>query len=446
MGIFGFKNKNDIVPKEKHLKGFVTKFDNVKNVKINAKLVVPNGYTFVIGKKGKALDKFDCGEHYLTFATLPIMCRKFHIDDPKKTKEKKEFPADFYFIETGIQQGEFETYRKVDMGTKAYGLFSTKVYGTYTYKVSDAKEFLQSLLNEYDYIKTGEAEELLSTWVNEAVVKELENQNFMINDVLANSPIIAESLKLKLSKLFSVAGLELLEIKITKYKLPKKYSKLLQEAKIDEIENENQQKEVPESQETNLPDNLEQESNATNVKIQQTPSQTIKEQDAPNLQNQESIGYGIDEDVAEAHKLLQEFGIEENVVANNTEDGYVMQSDSQNLNCEEVDINNQKTDIGLEIADAEINEGVKTSDSCETKNKYVPFGNFSFDENLNTQDVLSAKKKAKEKTFVDLSLNELYTNKTNTKRCLGCGTENHIDANHCILCGENFNKGDEYDN
>ena len=64
-----------------------------------------------------------------------------------------------YLVDLGLRAAEFKTYRKVEMGTKAYGIFKAHVFGVYSYRVVNVREFLQSLLNQYDYIKTGEAEE-----------------------------------------------------------------------------------------------------------------------------------------------------------------------------------------------------------------------------------------------------------------------------------------------
>lgn len=434
MGLFSFKNKNDIVPKEKDLKAVVSRFNSVNGVKINAKLVVPNGYMFVIGKKGKVADCFETGEHYFNFSNLPIMCRKFHIDDDRKNKGKKEFSADLYFVKKDICAGKFETYRKVDMGTKAYGVFSTKVSGVYSYKVVDVKEFLQSLLNEFDYIKTGEAETILESWVSEMVVKELESQNFLLQDVIENKPIIADTLKLKLSKLFSVAGLELLELKITKYKLPKKYQKESDEnilrqnqTKIEEL-NEKADNYLVEK---NTDENEEKEKIEIKESIENV--QDIKKQEYYEIEN-------IDNDILDAKELLGEFTEKEN---------------KQEISKEQININsdkNCKNEVLEELATKSEDETVKAQNEQEIDTnlsnynakedfEYKPFGSFKFDSYSNVKN--NEEKPKKQKTFVDLSLNELYTNTENTKRCLNCGTENNLDAKHCLLCGEIFNKGEE---
>lgn len=224
MGLFWHKNKFDICPKTEQLNCLVTNFFGAGGVvKINGKLVVPAGYEVVIGRRGKVADKFVEGEHFFSFANLPYCCRKFGIDKIENGKQKDKFSADVYFVDKGLRAGKFKTYRKVEMGTRAYGIFKAHVFGMYSYKVVNSLEFVQSLLNEFDYIKTGEAEDILESWVDELVVSALEKNNFMIDDVVENKPIIAEKLKQAISKTFDKAGLEICSLEIYKYKLPKKY-------------------------------------------------------------------------------------------------------------------------------------------------------------------------------------------------------------------------------
>lgn len=421
MGFFGFKNKHDIVPKEKDFKYILTKFSNVDSIKLNAKLVVPNGYVFVIGKKGKVCDKFEEGEYYLNYHNLPLMCRKFSLDRQTKKDPTYKMPADFYYISKAIYGGKFETYRKVEMGTKAYGFFSAKVYGVFSYRVSNVNEYLQSLLNEYDYIKTGEAETILESWVNEVVVNEMESQNFIIKDVIENNPIIAQALKIKVSKLFSVAGLELLDLKITKYKLPKEYQEqtdknIAKESSNEQVSQENINKE-------NKVENLQ------DVKLE-NGDKTFDGIEG-NADNKNS---DINQDIAEAKKLLKEFGIEKEEKSHT----FLKQ------NCSEIktESSNESVD-GNKIIDS--SEDVKVDKSYSVKKEYVPFGSFKIDNADDGAEKEKAIKKAKQKTFVDLNINELYNKRQDVKRCLNCGAENNATADHCILCGETFSKGDKYE-
>ncbi len=374
MGLFGFKNKRDICPKEKNLRGIVSNHMVGGIIKINAMLKVPNGYIAIIGKKGKVADKFESGEHFFNFSNLPLMCRKFKIDKEKKGKKQDEFIADLYFVSKDLFEGSFKTYRKVMMGTKAYGFYKTHVFGTYVYRVSDVREFMQSLLNEFDYIKTNEAENIVEGWVNEVIVQELERQNFILQDVLNNTQLIADVLKNRISKLFSVAGLELVDIKITNVKVPKKY--LAQQ---------------------NLKEGLTKE----NLEQNNENKENVKEGEEKNTP--QDVDDGVDE---------QSFDFK-----NETETVINKQLESEQL----ISINDQ---------DQEHNKDKENQE-------YVPFGNMQIKQ-TNLQEIKM--EETKEKTFVDLSTNEVYNDSAkNTKMCINCGAENHEDATHCLLCGERFN-------
>ena len=92
MGLFFKKNKGDINPKEGELQYLVTNYlGHNAVIKMNGKLNVPNGYEFVIGKRGKVLDKFTEGEHFFSYANLPYSCRKYGIDKIENGKQKDSF-------------------------------------------------------------------------------------------------------------------------------------------------------------------------------------------------------------------------------------------------------------------------------------------------------------------------------------------------------------------
>lgn len=396
MCFFKKTNKFDICPKVEELKSLVTNYSGHGGViKINGKLFVPENYDFLIGKKGKVTDKFSSGEHFFSFSNLPYSCRKFGIDKMENGKQKTTFPCNYYFVNKNLMAGKFKTYRKVEMGTRAYGMFKVGVYGMYSYKVTNTHELMQSLLNEFDYIKTGEAESIIESWVDDLVVPVLEKNNFMIDDVVANSPIIAEKLKQAISKLFVSAGLEIVDVKIYKYKLPKQYQE--------------------------QSDKIIAEQNNINNKLENA-KQDIKEEVAEQSENTE-----VKEKADENNQDLQSVK-DENLTLIYTQEELEMRASKEQT---------KETEIASLTAEPLQNE--------EIKHEYVPFGNFVIKEE-SEQDanniinlVKNEENKPKERTFVDLNIDKLYdTKEQKIKRCLRCGGENDINADHCILCGEKF--------
>ena len=432
MGLFFKKNKGDIAPKEDELKCLVTNYlGHNATLKINGKLNVPNGYEFVIGKRGKVLDKFTEGEHFFSYANLPYSCRKYGIDKIENGKQKDSFTCELYFVDKGLRSGKFKTYRKVEMGTRAYGLFKAGVYGMYTYKVVNSHEFMQSLLNEFDYIKTGEAEDIVAGWVDDLVVSVLEKNNFMLTDVVANSPIIAEKLKIAIGKLFTIAGLEIVDVEIYKYKLPKEY----QEESDKNIANQQaiKQGRINEAEQANT------NSSSTN---QEDGDKTEQGKELLNNESEEENQNVLSEQsFADELKAFQD----ENLSMIYTKEELLERERLQKLQNEtkEEPKTNQEFQDDKQISqDANNQENLQES--------YVPFGNFviSKENNFDTEEIKNRVKneenKPKERTFVDLNLDKLYDNeKPKTKRCLRCGGENDINADHCILCGEQFYGDDE---
>lgn len=427
MGLFFKKNKGDINPKEGELQYLVTNYlGHNATLKINGKLNVPNGYEFVIGKRGKVLDKFTEGEHFFSYANLPYSCRKYGIDKIENGKQKDSFTCECYFVDKGLRAGKFKTYRKVEMGTRAYGLFKASVYGMYTYKVVNTHEFMQSLLNEYDYIKTGEAEDIVAGWVDDLVVSVLERNNFMLTDVVANSPIIAEKLKIAIGKLFTVAGLEIVDVEIYKYKLPKEY----QEESDKNIANQQaiKQGRINEAEQANT------NSTSTN---QEDGDKTEQGKELLNNESEEENQNALSEQsFADELKAFQD----ENLSMIYTKEELLERERLQKLQNETKE--EPKTNKEFQD-DKQISQDANNQENLQES--YVPFGNFviSKENNFDTEEIKNRVKneenKPKERTFVDLNLDKLYDNeKPKTKRCLRCGGENDINADHCILCGEQF--------
>lgn len=432
MGLFFKKNKGDINPKEGELQYLVTNYlGHNATLKINGKLNVPNGYEYVIGKRGKVLDKFTEGEHFFSYANLPYSCRKYGIDKIENGKQKDSFTCECYFVDKGLRAGKFKTYRKVEMGTRAYGLFKASVYGMYTYKVVNTHEFMQSLLNEYDYIKTGEAEDIVAGWVDDLVVSVLERNNFMLTDVVANSPIIAEKLKIAIGKLFTVAGLEIVDVEIYKYKLPKEY----QEESDKNIANQQaiKQGRINEAEQANT------NSTSTN---QEDGDKTEQGKELLNNESEEENQNALSEQsFADELKAVQDENLSMIYTKEELQERERLQK-LQNETKEEPKTNQEFQD------DKQISQDANNQKNLQES--YVPFGNFviSKENNFDTEEIKNRVKneenKPKERTFVDLNLDKLYDNeKPKTKRCLRCGGENDINADHCILCGEQFYGDDE---
>lgn len=377
MGLFN-KNKYDICPKVQELKSLVTRYS--LNIKLNGKLLVPNGFYFVLGKRGKVLDVFDEGEHFFSFSTLPYCCRKFNID---KVKDKDIFKFDGYFVSKSLTAGKFKTYRKVIMGTRAYGMFKVGVIGIYSYKINQIKEFMQSLLNEFDFIKTGEAEKIVESWTNELSVKSLEKNNFILDDLIKNIPQIAESLKNDFSRLFATAGLEICDLSIYKYILPKEYQQQSDQF-LKQIK-QNSDMSFQSTDNITINSNIEHDLN----KIENNTQDSITEsKDIKSLLSEN--------DLTEAQNLVDSLG------SNKEKYNTLYQTRTNNLIQNTSLKTNENNHNQIDTQSEEISN-LQNQSYDENKGQYVPFGNFEINQGIIDQESLQNVKNAKPKQkFVDL--------------------------------------------
>lgn len=229
MGIFS-KGIKDISLKDNNSNYLVEKIKTQNSsIFIGAKLKVPDNFTFVIGRNGKVLDIFSSGEYVFDFSNLPIASKKLKINKTNDESLKNRFVADAYYINTNYISTNWESF-KIVAGNRAEGFIKYSFGGKYTYKVKNEKTFMQSLLNELSYIKTGEAEKIVDGWINDEITKLVDKNMFTVEQIVNNSPVIHEKLFEIMKKMFDSAGVELVSFDIDYYKLPKVYQKQNDEA------------------------------------------------------------------------------------------------------------------------------------------------------------------------------------------------------------------------
>lgn len=215
-------------------------------IKLDSKVVVPEGFGFALGHNGKVLDCFSTGEYFLSVSTLPVCCKKLKIHKiDKNGKMKKSFKAETYFVKTSPFEFSFSSLEKAELGQQKTGIFKVGLSCKLSLCVMNLSTFMSSLLDEYSYLKNGEAEKLLRIFTSEYVVHILNKYNFSLFEFVNINSEIESTLKSELGQKFEKIGLKLLDINEIHYDLPRKsqkdYEKNLKE-KCSQQENCLQQK------------------------------------------------------------------------------------------------------------------------------------------------------------------------------------------------------------
>ena len=177
---------------------------------LDKKAVVPENTVLAIATRGRILDILPPGEHKLTTEILPGANAKFKLHKPDKDgKPQTNFKAFAYIVNTSqTHEFPFETYKKIRYDNEIDGKFWAKIDFSITFQISDAKKFLKSLMCEYAYLKTGEAESILRAWLSEFTTTELARISYRRTDFENHANEIETHLATKLTKLLADIGIK----------------------------------------------------------------------------------------------------------------------------------------------------------------------------------------------------------------------------------------------
>lgn len=383
MGIFAnFKKmfSKDICPNESELLGVVYPYPTKGHqIVLGTKVQIPEGFDVVFGHNGKVLDFMSAGTVELTLANLPKCSQKLKLNKQDKNGNyKKKFKAEMYFVNKKDNSITLTTYDKAELGNRANGIFTCGLIVNILFKVNDSQRFMEVLLNEYDYIKINEAEKILKCITSDILISILNKYNFAISDIVAQNPVIIQSIKDELAKRYTKLGLVLAELCDLKFILPKKYQKKYE----DKLEYAKQ------SQNINQP------------KIEETQNQDaqVSQNEEPKIDNiEEYIPFGNIQIETQNENIVEKD--EKNDIEKNTQTSVKQQ---------ENEIINQQTNV-----EQQENETSNAQTNVEQK------------ENKNPNE-----------QFVDLNFENIFENEQNPKgiKCLHCGYINSVDNTYCEIC------------
>lgn len=190
---------------------------------------VPENFAFAICSAGKIYDTFPAGYHSLTGINLPKCVKKFNLTRQLKDGSIPDsFVADAYFINMNLfEYVAWKAYRKPELYDEKYGYFNFMLSGGFAFKIINANKFLQTVLKVYDYLRQGEAQDILSGLVSEYIVGEIEKNSYdyaLVSDKEALTDRLFENMHKKFMKM----GVEILGLSVEKTKFSKKLKDKIQ--------------------------------------------------------------------------------------------------------------------------------------------------------------------------------------------------------------------------
>lgn len=133
------KNKNCYKLNQSQENNLVVMLIPKKQIKLNEKIIVPEGFCSIVLSKEKLLDIIPSGEYELTGLTIPKTCKINKMDKPTKKGFKNKFYGDFYFVNFHICKISNQFYIKK---------LNLNINFSLTFQIDSPIKFVNFLINE----------------------------------------------------------------------------------------------------------------------------------------------------------------------------------------------------------------------------------------------------------------------------------------------------------
>ena len=203
------------------------KYDTRKNiVKRWSKLTVREGQVAVFCDKGSVADVFGPGMYSLDTDTLPILTAllswAYAFESP--------FKSDIYFVSTRqFVNHKWGTATPVIIKDKQLGTVRVRGYGTYSFRVTDARSFLKELSGARYSFTTADVEEYIRSVLVMGISDTLGQSGIEVADLSANLIELSSAVLKSLSPRFKTFGLELSSFNFESVSLPPEVEKAIDE-------------------------------------------------------------------------------------------------------------------------------------------------------------------------------------------------------------------------
>lgn len=193
-----------------------------KEIKNGAQLTVRESQVAVFVNEGQIADIFSPGRYQLTTQNLPILTTlkgwKYGFNSP--------FKAEVYFINTKqFTDQKWGTKSPIILNDPRFGMFEVRSFGTYAFRVSDAKKFVQEILGTSGYFNTEDIAGQLRSLVVTRFSDTVGESQFTAEMFAAKLNELSEALHQVIHDDFNQYGIDLTKFLIENISMPEEIKK-----------------------------------------------------------------------------------------------------------------------------------------------------------------------------------------------------------------------------
>lgn len=201
----------------------VHRFERFQNeIKNNAKLVVREGQQAVFISEGQIADVFTPGTYTLNTQNLPILTTikgwKYGFNSP--------FKAEVYFVSTkNFIDQRWGTKNPIILNDNRFGMLEIRSYGTYTFKITEAGQFIREIVGTSGTFTTEQINEQLRSTIVTRFSDSIGEANLPVESYAANLNELSDAIFEYMKDDFAVYGMDVTKFLIENISMPEEVKK-----------------------------------------------------------------------------------------------------------------------------------------------------------------------------------------------------------------------------
>ncbi len=197
-----------------------------REINNRSKLIVRESQQAIFVHKGQVCDIFEAGMYDLQTQIFPILSKlagwQYGFQTP--------ITVDVYFVNTKqFTDCKWGTANPILMRDPEFGMVRVKGFGSYSFKVDNAKIFLQELFGTTSSYTTGDITNWLKTMLISTLTDVLGESKVSVLDLAGNTLEFNQIVRANVQEKFKSMGLKLVELLVENMSVPKEVEDAIDE-------------------------------------------------------------------------------------------------------------------------------------------------------------------------------------------------------------------------
>jgi len=195
-----------------------------RTIQFGSKLTVREGQVAIFMNKGKIADVFEPGMHTLKTSNLPILTQLLALPYGFKSP----FYADIFFVNTKqFTSQKWGTASPITMRDKEFGTVRVRGFGSYAFRVSDAKLFLQEVAGATTNFSVDDVTSFLRSQLVSSISDTIAESKISALDLSANLNEFSKEALKRGKDDFALLGLALTKLVVESLSFPEEIEKAI---------------------------------------------------------------------------------------------------------------------------------------------------------------------------------------------------------------------------